>query len=160
MPSFDIVSEIDLHEVANAVDQSNRELANRFDFRGVDARFELSDEVVVLTAPEAYQLAQMQEILRHKLARRNVDARALEEIGTEADGKIKRQRLRLRRGVGGDTARAIVKLIKSSKLKVQTAITGEKLRVTGKKRDDLQQVIAMVREAELDLPLQFDNFRD
>lgn len=160
MPSFDVVSEVDLHEVANAVDQSNRELAGRFDFRGVDAKFELNDDVVTLTAPEEFQLAQMLEILRQKLARRKVDARALEELGTEADGKIKRARLRLRQGVDGDTARKIVKLVKGSKLKVQTAIQGEKLRVTGKKRDDLQRVIAMLRDAELDLPMQFVNFRD
>ncbi len=160
MPSFDIVSEVDMHEVANAIDQSRRELASRFDFRGVDASFELADEVITLAAPEAFQLAQLLDILRQKLAARKVDSAALEEVELIADGKLKKQRWRMRQGVDGDTARTIVKQVKGAKLKVQTAIQGDKVRITGKKRDDLQQVMAMLREAELDLPLQFNNFRD
>jgi cyclic-di-GMP-binding protein len=161
MPSFDVVSEVDVQEVRNAVDQANRELETRFDFRGVEAGFALKDEEIEMHAPEEFQLGQMQDILRDKLTRRKVDAQCLREGDVEGAGKLKRQRFSLIQGIDTDSARAIVKLIKGSKIKVQAAIQGDKVRVTGKKRDDLQQVIALLRDAEeLDLPLQFNNFRD
>jgi uncharacterized protein YajQ (UPF0234 family) len=160
MPSFDVVSEVDLQEVRNAVDQATRELATRFDFRGVAASFALEEGAIVVKAPEEFQLTQMNEILRGKLVRRSVDPRCLDAGRVESAGREKRQRFALRQGIDKDHAREIVKRVKDSKLKVQVAIQGEKVRVTGKQRDDLQQTIALLREAELDIPLQFDNFRD
>ena len=160
MPSFDVVSEVDLQEVRNAVDQAVRELSTRFDFRGVDAGFELLDEKIQLHAQEEFQLAQMLDILHDKLVRRSVDVRALEPGAIEASGKQKRQSFALKQGIDRDSAKKIVKIIKDAKLKVQTQIQGEQVRVTGKKRDDLQQAIAALKEAELELPLVFDNFRD
>jgi uncharacterized protein YajQ (UPF0234 family) len=160
MPSFDIVSEVDMQEIRNAVDQANRELATRFDFRGVEATFELETAAMLLTAQEEFQLEQMFDILRDKLVRRRVDAGCLEADPVEASGKQKRRRYRIVQGIDRDHSKDIVKRIKESKLKVQTAVQGEKVRVTGKKRDDLQQVIALLRDAKLAIPLQFDNFRD
>lgn len=160
MPSFDVVSEVDLQEVRNAVDQASRELSTRFDFRAIKASFALEDEVVVVRAPEEFQLTQMEDILRGKLARRSIDPRCLDVAKIEAAGMEKRQRFSLKNGIDKDHARDLVKRVKESKLKVQVAIQGEKVRVTGSKRDDLQQVIALLREADLDIPLQFDNFRD
>ncbi len=160
MPSFDVVSEVDFQEVRNAVDQAVRELGTRFDFRGVDAGFELTEERIQLHAEEEFQLGQMLDILRDKLVKRGVDTRALDPGEIEASGKQKRQGFGLKQGIDRDAAKKIVKLIKDSKLKVQSQIQGEQVRVTGKKRDDLQQVIATLKEAELDMPLDFDNFRD
>ncbi len=160
MPSFDVVSEVDLQEVRNAVDQASRELGTRFDFKGVDAGFAFADEKVRLHAEEEFQLTQMVDILRDKLTRRNVDTRALDPGEVEAAGKQKRQHFGLKQGIDKDTARKIVKLIKDAKLKVQSQVQGEQVRVTGKKRDDLQEVIALLKKAELDLPLSFTNFRD
>jgi uncharacterized protein YajQ (UPF0234 family) len=160
MPFFDVVSEVDLQEIRNAVDQANRELATRWDFRNVEASFALDDDAIVLTAVEEFQIEQMLDILRGRLVRRNIDSRCLEAGKIEASGREKRQRFSLRKGIDKDRARDIVKRIKDAKLKVQAAIQGEKVRVTGKQRDDLQQVIALLRGAELDIPLQFDNFRD
>jgi uncharacterized protein YajQ (UPF0234 family) len=160
MPSFDVVSEVDFQEVRNAVDQAIRELGTRFDFRGVDAGFELSEERIQLHAEEEFQLNQMLDILRDKLVKRKVDTRALDPGEIEAAGKQKRQAFGLKQGIDRDAARKIVKLIKDSKLKVQSQIQGDQVRVTAKKRDDLQQVIAALKEADLDMPLDFDNFRD
>jgi cyclic-di-GMP-binding protein len=160
MPSFDIVSEVDMQEVRNAVDQANRELATRFDFRGVEAGFELEEAAVVLTAQEEFQLDQMHDILRDKLVRRKVDAGCLRADALEAAGKQKRRRYRIVQGIDRDQSKEIVKRIKDSKVKVQAAVQGEKVRVTGKKRDELQQIIALLRDAKLEIPLQFDNFRD
>jgi cyclic-di-GMP-binding protein len=160
MPSFDIVSEVDMQEVRNAVDQANRELATRFDFRGVDAHFALEDGAILLTAQEEFQLEQMHDILRDKLVRRKVDAACLDAQTIEASGKQKRRRWRIVQGIDRDQSKEIVKRIKDSKAKVQASIQGEKVRVTGKKRDDLQQIIALLRDAKLAIPLQFDNFRD
>ncbi len=160
MPSFDVVSKVDLQEVRNAVDQATRELGTRFDFRGVDAGFELLDEKIQLHAQEEFQLGQMLDILHDKLVRRGVDVRALDAQSIEASGKLKRQAFALKQGIDRDTAKKIVKLIKDAKLKVQSQIQGDQVRVTGKKRDDLQQAIAALKAAELDLPLEFDNFRD
>jgi uncharacterized protein YajQ (UPF0234 family) len=160
MPSFDIVSEVDMPEVNNALDQSRREVATRFDFKGVDASFELKEKEITLTADSEFQLEQMLDILKGKMVKRNVDAKSLEIGELQKSGKQVFQVLTIQQGLEADMSRKIVKLIKDSKAKVQTAIQGEKLRVTGKKRDDLQEVIAMLREAKLDVPVQFNNFRD
>lgn len=160
MPAFDVVSEVDLQEVRNAVDQSSRELRSRFDFRGIDASFALTESGVELAAPEDFQLKQMEDILCGKLANRGVDGASLDPQPSEGAGKQRRQLFRLRQGIDRDSAKQITKLVRDSKRKVQAQINGEKVRVTGKKRDDLQAVIALLKEAELEVPLQFDNFRD
>lgn len=161
MPTFDIVSEVDVHEVRNAVEQSNKEVGTRFDFKGVDAKFELASETqVTLTAEADFQLQQMMEILRGKLVKRNVDVKSLSEGEVQLSGQRATLDVKIQQGIESDIARKLVKQIKDKKLKVQTAIQGEKLRVTGKKRDDLQTVIAFLRELPLDIPLQFNNFRD
>ena len=160
MPSFDIVSEVDMHEMTNAVDQASRELTTRFDFRGVDAKFELSGEVVTMFAEVDFQLSQMLDILYNKMTKRNVDIGALEADKVEGIGKQVRRKLSLRQGIDTPTAKKIVKLIKDKKLKVQAQIQGEQVRVTGKKRDDLQEVMAFLRSSDVGLPLQFNNFRD
>jgi len=160
MPSFDIVSEVDFQEVRNGVDQALRELRNRFDFRNVDAGFELAEESIQVHAPEDFQIGQLVDILLDKLAGRGVDGRYLDPEDIEGAGKVRRQRLGLRQGIDRDTARKLTKLTKEHKLKVQAQVNGDKVRVTGKKRDDLQAVMATVREADLDTPLQFNNFRD
>ena len=160
MPSFDIVSEVDLQEVRNAVDQAVRELRNRFDFRGVDAQFELTEDVVLISAPEEFQIGQLEDILRDKLVARGVDVRALDKGDIEGAGKVKRRPIRMKQGIDRDLAKKLTKLAKDSKLKVQAQVNGEKVRVTGKKRDDLQKIIAAVKDGDFDTPLQFDNFRD
>lgn len=160
MPSFDIVSEIDMHEVTNAVDQAKRDLGNRWDFKNVDASFELDDKGITLSAEQEFQLEQMRDMLRMAFAKRNIDPRAISEDSDSRSGKLMKQHLVLRQGIETDMAKKIVKIIKDAKLKVQASIQGDKVRVTGKKRDDLQEAIALLRETELDLPLQFNNFRD
>ena len=160
MPSFDIVSEIDLQEVRNAVDQASRELSSRFDFRGVDASVLLEDEIILVSAPEEFQINQIRDILRDKMTSRKIDSRALQLGSIEGVGKVKRQKLELSQGISQDISKKITKLIKESKLKVQSQINGEKLRVTGKKRDELQSVMSLVKDADLSLPMQFNNFRD
>ncbi|UTW13978.1 YajQ family cyclic di-GMP-binding protein [Marinobacterium rhizophilum] len=160
MPSFDIVSELDMHEVTNAVDQANREIQNRFDFKGIDARFEQGDGHVVLWAEVDFQLQQLLEVLRAKLTSRKIDIRCMEVKDAEKANMRARQQVDLKQGLDQALAKKIIKLIKDAKLKVQTQVQGEQVRVTGKKRDDLQGVMAMLRAAELELPLQFNNFRD
>ena len=160
MPSFDVVSDFDSHEARNAVDQANREVTTRFDFKGTNSRFEIEDEVITLTTQSDFQLRQMIDILNQKLAKRGINLACLEEQPAETTGTTARQKIVLRRGIDTDRARKLVKHIKSSKMKVQTAIQGDKLRVTGKKRDDLQAVIALLKEHDVDLPLQYENFRD
>lgn len=160
MPSFDVVSEVDFQEVRNAVDQAARELRSRFDFKNVEAEFAFDDNGILIAAQEEFQIGQMLDILRDKLVRRSVDVRALDPGDVEAAGKQKRQRFALKQGIGKDDAKRIVKLIKDSKLKVQAQIQGEQVRVTGKKRDDLQNVIAQLKESELEIPLDYKNFRD
>ena len=161
MPSFDIVSEVDMHELNNALDQSNREIGTRFDFKGVDASFKLNDAGdIEVNAEVDFQIQQMLEILRGKLIKRGVDAKSLQEGEVVTTGQKAMMPVKVQQGIDGDLARKIVKMIKETKIKVQTAIQGEKLRVTGKKRDDLQQVIAMLKDAKLGIPLQYDNFRD
>ena len=161
MPSFDIVSEVDLHEVSNALDQANREVGNRFDFKGVDASFELvGKDLIQLRAEAEFQLHQMLDILRGKLVKRGVDTRSIAEGAVEISGSTANMPLSLRQGIESDLARELVKLVKTAKLKVQASIQGDQVRVAGKKRDDLQNVIALVKEAKPDLPLQYVNFRD
>jgi len=161
MPSFDIVSQVDLHEVANALDQANREVGNRFDFKGVDAGFEMAGkDLIQLRAEAEFQLRQMLDILRGKLVKRGVDTRSFVEGEVEISGKTATLPLSVRQGIESDVARELVRLVKTAKLKVQTSIQGDQLRVAGKKRDDLQNVIALVKEAKPDLPLQYVNFRD
>jgi cyclic-di-GMP-binding protein len=160
MPSFDVVSEFDAHEARNAVDQANREVDTRFDFKGTGSKFEQEGEVITLRSNTEFQLEQMLTILRQKLAKRGIDIACLQEEAPEVAGHEARQKVVLRQGIDTPLARDLVKQIKGSKLKVQAAIQGDKLRVTGKKRDDLQAVIAMLKEADVGLPLQFENFRD
>lgn len=160
MPSFDVVSEVDMHEVTNAVDQANREVRTRFDFKGTDSSFTREGDAITLKSESEFQLKQMLDVLQSKLNRRGVDIACLSVGEPELVGKEARQVVTIRQGLDTDLSRRIVKMIKESKLKVQGAIQGDKVRVTGKKRDDLQQVIASLREAKLDLPLQYVNFRD
>lgn len=160
MPSFDIVSTVDNHEIANAVDQANREVSTRFDFKGTNARLELNKDKITLTAPTDFQLKQVDEILRNKLAKRQVDIRAFDykEINTNLNEA--KQIIDIKQGIDQDHAKKIVKMIKDSQLKVQAAIQGDQIRVTSKKRDDLQSVIGFLREAKIAIPLQYINFRD
>ncbi|MEN8179308.1 MAG: YajQ family cyclic di-GMP-binding protein [Pseudomonadota bacterium] len=160
MPSFDIVSEVDIQEVRNAVDQANREIDTRFDFKGVDAKFEQSETEITLRAEQEFQLGQMMDILRQKLVKRKVDIVCMDIRDPETSLNAARQLVVIKQGIDTVTAKKMVKEIKAGKIKVQAQIQGEQVRVTGKKRDDLQQVINMMRDADYDLPLQFQNFRD
>jgi uncharacterized protein YajQ (UPF0234 family) len=160
MPSFDIVSEVDMHEVANALDQTNRELDTRFDFKGSGARTERTGAVLALQANNEFQIRQMLDILHKKMAKRGVDIDALCAGEIETSANRARLAVTLRQGIDSDSARKIVKLIKDSKLKVQSSVQGDRIRVTGKKRDELQEVIQLLREADTGLPLQYINFRD
>ncbi|MBR9827243.1 MAG: YajQ family cyclic di-GMP-binding protein [Oceanospirillales bacterium] len=160
MPSFDVVSELDMHEVTNAVDQANRELQSRYDFKGVKAAFEQKAEVVTLEAEVDFQLQQMLEMFKAKLTSRNIDIKCMEIKDPDVSGVKAKQEVVLRQGLDQPMCKQIGKLVKEAKLKVQTQIQGDKVRVTGKKRDDLQEAIALLRSAELELPLQFNNFRD
>jgi len=160
MPSFDIVSEVDTHEVRNAVDQANREIGTRFDFKGTDSHIDINELKATMVSESEFQLDQMLDILRGKLVKRGVDTGCMQIEEPKTVGKTARQEIVFRHGLTSDMARDIVKRIKEKKLKVQSAIQGEQVRVTGKKRDDLQSVIAMLREQDLELPLQYTNFRD
>jgi hypothetical protein len=161
MPSVDIVSEVDKHELTNAVDQASRELSNRFDFRGTDAKVEQSDKVLTLYAESDFQLEQLLDILRLKLVKRGIEISCLEVKDPVGYGKLRKQDVVVREGIDKDLSRKIVKLIKETKIKVQAAVQGESVRVTGKKRDELQQIIAMLKANDtIDMPLQFNNFRD
>ena len=160
MPSFDIVSEVDLQEVRNALDQCVRELETRFDFKSIDASFEFADSQISLSAEEEFQIAQMLDILKNKLVKRSVDVRCLDPGIIEASGKQKRQKFSLKQGIERENAKLIVKTVKNEKLKVQTQIQGDQVRITGKKRDDLQKVMAIIKELDMDIPIEFSNFRD
>lgn len=160
MPSFDVVSDFDVQEARNAVDQANREVDTRFDFKGTGSKFELDGTIITLKSQTEFQLQQMLTILRQKLAKRGIDIACMQEEEPEVTSSEARQKVVLRQGIDAPLARDLVKMIKNSKIKVQAAIQGDKLRVTGKKKDDLQAVIAMLREAKVDLPLQYENFRD
>ena len=160
MPSFDVVSEVDHHELSNALDQANREIGTRYDFKGSNARIEQTDNQLTLEAESEFQVKQMVPILKEKMSKRGIDVDCLEFGEIVEMNKRARQPVTVREGLDKELARKMVKLIKDSKLKVQAAIQGEQLRVTGKKRDDLQQVMQNLREAGLGIPLQFNNFRD
>lgn len=161
MPSFDVVSEVDQHELTNAVDQASREIGTRFDFKGVDASFELKDNVITLNAEAEFQINQMLDMLKGKLVKRGIDIAALKPAEkVEIVGQKASLKCTIVQGIETDIARKIVKHVKDLKMKVQAAIQGDKLRVSGNKRDDLQTVIAELRKADFGLPLQFNNFRD
>ena len=160
MPSFDVVSEVKTDEVRNAVNQANRELGNRFDFKGMNARFEFEGTQITLRGPNEFQLKQMFEVLTAKLASRQVDTRCLQSDPPQVNVGEAWQVVTVRQGIESELARKIVKMVKGQKMKVQVAIQGDQLRVSGKKRDDLQQVIGMLKEADLEVPLQFTNYRD
>lgn len=160
MPSFDIVSELTAHEVANAIDQANREVSTRFDFKGTNAKYEEKELVVTLTAQADFQLRQMMEILKLKLTKRGVDIGCMKVDEPVVTGQTWQQVATLRQGIDTEFGKKIQRLIKDSKLKVQAAIQDRQVRVTGKSRDDLQEAIALVRGSKLELPLQFTNFRD
>ena len=160
MPSFDIVSEYDKHEAQNAVDQANKEVSTRFDFKGTHSSFELNEDTLLMSSESEFQLQQMLDIVQTKLAKRGVDIACMDIAEPKASGKIVRQEIKLKQGIDSLLAKKIVKLIKDKKLKVQAAIQGEQVRVTGKKRDDLQEVIQMLKSEKLEMPLQYTNFRD
>ena len=160
MPSFDIVSEVDSHELTNAVDQANRELGTRFDFKGVDAKFVLEEQTITQSAPSDFQLKQMNDILRARLIARGIDVRCLEFGDVETNLAGARQKITVKQGIERELAKKIQTSIKDAKLKVESQINGDKLRVNGKKRDDLQTAIALLRGIEFERPLQFENFRD
>ena len=161
MPSFDIVSEVEVEEIRNATENTQRELATRFDFRGVDVKVEFKDGEVTLSSEADFQCQQLLDMLRGNLVKRKVDPYVI-DVDEEAlhSGKTFSLQVRFKQGIDQPTAKKVVKLVKDAKMKVQAAIQGEKIRITGKKRDDLQAVMALVRSAGLGLPFQFDNFRD
>ena len=160
MPSFDVVSEVDKHELMNAVDQINREVSTRFDFKGSDSKVVLKDKVMNFEASSSFQLKQMRDIMVNKFSKRDIDTRCLDRSPVEERGMRAYQTITVKQGISKEDAKIIVKEIKDSKIKVQAAIQGEQLRVNGKKRDDLQAVIALLKDAKLDIPLQYKNFRD
>lgn len=163
MPSFDVVSQIDAHELANAIDQANRELAGRFDFKGADAKYSREEKepyVILMKGRAEYQMKQMLDILMQRLAKRGIDLSCVDLKDIEENLNEARQKVVLKHGIDADAGRKLAKLIKESKLKVQAQIQGEKLRITGKQRDDLQEAIALLRGAKVGLPLQYENFRD
>lgn len=160
MPSFDVVSKIDLHEVTNAVDQANKEVGTRFDFKNTPAHFELKDQKITLIAATDFHLKQMQDILTTKLSKRDVDTRSFRYHDSHVTLNEAKQEVDILQGIDTETAKEIVKVIKNSKIKAQASIQGDQIRITGKKRDDLQAVISLLRQEKIKLPLQFENFRD
>ena len=160
MPSFDVVSEVDQHELRNGIDQANREVTTRFDFKGTGSNFELADQVITMNTESEFQLQQMYDILCNKLVKRGIDIACLEKGEPVIQARTATQGVKVNEGIDTLTAKKMVKLIKQGKTKVQAAIQGDQLRVTGKKRDDLQAVIAMLKGADVELPLQYKNFRD
>ena len=161
MPSFDIVSQVDRQEVKNAVDQANREVGNRFDFKGSDARVELAELVLTVFADDEFKLGQVLDVLRGRMAKRNIDVRSLELGAVEkiSGDKVKRA-VTVKIGVPQDKGKQIQKLLKDAKLKVAASIQGDAVRISGAKKDDLQAAMQLVRTSVADLPLQFNNFRD
>jgi len=160
MPSFDIVSEIKMHELSNAIDQANKEVTTRYDFKGTDSRFEFANDIITMFSETDFQLTQMYDVLQSKLIKRGIDLKFMEVGKVLESGKGARQEIKVKQGIETDTAKKMVKMVKDKKLKVQASIQGEKLRITGKKRDDLQQVIATFKAANLGIPLQYVNMRD
>jgi len=160
MPSFDVVSEVDHHELSNGIDQANREVTTRFDFKGTGSNFELADLVITMNTESEFQLQQMYDILCNKLVKRGVDIACLEKGEPVIYARTATQTVKVREGIETPIAKEMIKLIKQSKAKVQATIQGDQLRITGKKRDDLQEVIALLKGADLSTPLQYKNFRD
>lgn len=160
MPSFDVVSEVDLHQLTNALDQSIRIVTTRFDFKGVEASFERQEHTITITAEAEFQAEQMVDMLRSALIKCDIDPKAMECGEPQASGKLVRQDVELRHGLDTELCKKLVKKIKGMKLKVQSQVQGDQVRVTGKKRDELQQVMAMLRVLDITQPLQFSNFRD
>jgi uncharacterized protein YajQ (UPF0234 family) len=160
MPTFDTVSEVDHHELSNAIDQANREIGTRYDFKGSDSKIEQSANELTLISESEFQIKQMAPILKEKMAKRGIDVSCLDFADIIEMNKKAKQQVTVKEGLDKDIARKIVKLIKESKIKVQAAIQDEQVRVTGKKRDELQQVMQLLRDANLGIPLQFNNFRD
>tara|TARA_Y100000389_G_C17470988_1_gene530841 strand:- start:13995 stop:14477 length:483 start_codon:yes stop_codon:yes gene_type:complete len=160
MPSFDIVSDFNFQEVINAVDQANREVGTRFDFKGSNSKFEIENMEITMNSQSSFQLKQMLDILCQRLSKRGINIACLEKQDVELNNVIARQKILLRRGIDNDRAKKIIKIIKEKKIKVQTSTQGEKLRVSGKKRDDLQEIIAILKNTNFDLPLQYENFRE
>ena len=160
MPSFDTVSEVDHHELSNAIDQANREIGTRYDFKGSDSKIEQSSNELTLVSESEFQIKQMAPILKEKMAKRGIDVSCLEFSDIIEMNKKAKQQVTVQEGLDKDIARKIVKLIKESKIKVQAAIQDQQVRVTGKKRDELQQVMQLLRDSNLGIPLQFNNFRD
>ena len=161
MPSFDIVSEVNQVEVRNAVDQANKEVGTRFDFKGSDSRVEISDKTLTMFADDEFKLKQVSDVLVGKLAKRGIDIRALKHGDPEkVSGNKMKQPVTVRTGVEQDLAKKLVKLLKENKLKVQASIQGDAVRVSGAKRDDLQQAIALCKQSITDYPLQYENFRE
>jgi|TARA_B110000046_G_C12963234_1_gene385486 cyclic-di-GMP-binding protein len=160
MPSFDVVSEINQQELTNAVDQANREISNRFDFKGTDSKIELIKNSLTIISSSEFQVKQIHDILETKIVKRKIDVRCLKYGDIVENNKEAQQIVEIKKGVDTELARKIVKIIKSSKLKVQAAIQGDQVRLTGKKRDDLQQTIAALKEEKFGIPLQYINFRD
>lgn len=161
MPSFDIVSELDKHELTNAIDQANKEVTTRYDFKGTDSNYELKDTTVTMNTQSDFQLTQMFDILVQKANRRGIDVKCMETKDPDVQLKTAKQVVEMKEGLDAPLSKKIIKAIKDGKFKVQAAAQGDSIRVTGKKRDDLQQVMQMLRGMEeLELPLQFNNFRD
>ena len=160
MPSFDVVSAIDHHELTNAIDQANREIANRFDFKGTNSRVEHSNDELTLIAPAEFQIKQISDILHTKLSKRKIDVTCLDLKEIIERNNEARQTVIVKQGINKELAKKIIDIIKKSKLKVQSSIQGEQIRVSGKKRDDLQEVISLLKDSKLDLPLQYINYRD
>lgn len=160
MPSFDIVSQLDKHQLTNAIDQANRIVTTRFDFKGVNAKFTKQEDQVLVEAEAEFQIEQMLEILRAEMSKKSIDIKCLEYGKIEESNKAAKTSVKLREGIEQDLAKKITTKIKAEKLKVQAQIQGDQVRVTGKKRDDLQSVIALLKQEDLDMPLQFINFRD
>ncbi len=160
MPSFDIVSEVDSHELDNAIDQVKRELTNRFDFRNIETETHREENAVILQAPETFQVKQIYEILVNKIIKRGIDVKSLDPQDIETTLAKAKQCVRIKQGIDRDAAKKLVQMIKNSKLKVQASIQGDQVRVTGKKRDDLQAVIALLKDNDFPQALQFENFRD
>ncbi|GAB2890737.1 YajQ family cyclic di-GMP-binding protein [Paralcaligenes ginsengisoli] len=160
MPSFDVVSEVDKHELVNAIDQASRELVTRFDFKGTNAKFELEGFVVTQSAPGVFQLNQMLDILRGRLSARGIDVRCMDIAEPLENLGGARQKITIKQGIEQAVSKKLIAAMKGAKLKVEAQINGDKLRVSGKKRDDLQAAIALLRKTDVELPLQFENFRD
>lgn len=160
MPSFDVVSEVDMHELANAVDQTNREVSNRFDFKGTGSRVEQNGNELTLIAPTEFQIHQIEDILQARLSKRSIDINCLEKGKITETSNEARMPITIRQGIDKDLARNIIKIIKDSKLRVQSSIQGEQVRISGKKRDDLQEIISLLKKSRLGIPLQYVNFRD